>query len=196
MCSALRWALGSMPRLPGATSAKDMTMSRVAARTLQEWFLLEVRWRDAQSQGVYAPPRCLTCTDRGEKDVAHVSGSGPCPAFRAELQKLRSGKWSSYNSTLKEGGKPKTSWCRRPGREGPTYRSLVSSTNGTKTLPCIRMHQRGPGSLVYGNGDFLETDPGFILSGGGGDASIQLLLQPEWSFRGLWDSDSPPGGKP
>ena len=39
-----------------------------------------------------APPRCLTCTDRGEKDVAHASGSGFCPVFRVELRRLRGGK--------------------------------------------------------------------------------------------------------
>ena len=37
-------------------------------------------------------PRCLTCADRGEKDVAHALGSGSCPAFRAELRRLRGGK--------------------------------------------------------------------------------------------------------
>ena len=36
--------------------------------------------------------KCLTCADRGEKDVAHTSGSGSCPIFRAELQRLRGGK--------------------------------------------------------------------------------------------------------
>ena len=39
-----------------------------------------------------APPRCLTCADRGEEDVAHVSGSGSCPVFRAELRRLRGEK--------------------------------------------------------------------------------------------------------
>ena len=39
-----------------------------------------------------APPRCLTCADRSEKDVAHSSGSGSCPVFRAELWRLRGGK--------------------------------------------------------------------------------------------------------
>ena len=36
-----------------------------------------------------APPRCLSCADRGDKDVAHVSGSGSCPVFREELRRLR-----------------------------------------------------------------------------------------------------------
>ena len=39
-----------------------------------------------------AQPKCLSCVDRGEKDVAHASGSGSCPIFRAELQRLRGGK--------------------------------------------------------------------------------------------------------
>ena len=39
-----------------------------------------------------ASPRCLTCADRGEKDVVQASGSGSCPIFRAELQRLRGGK--------------------------------------------------------------------------------------------------------
>ena len=34
----------------------------------------------------------LTCADRGEKDVAHASGSSSCPIFRAELRRLRGGK--------------------------------------------------------------------------------------------------------
>ena len=36
-----------------------------------------------------APPSCLTCLDKGQKDIAHVSGGGPCPVFREELQRLR-----------------------------------------------------------------------------------------------------------
>ena len=39
-----------------------------------------------------APPRCLKCAYRGEKDVAHVSGSGSCPILRAELRRLKGGK--------------------------------------------------------------------------------------------------------
>ena len=39
-----------------------------------------------------APPRCLTCADRGEKDVAYASGSDSCTIFRAELLRLRGGK--------------------------------------------------------------------------------------------------------
>ena len=39
-----------------------------------------------------AQPKCLTCADRGEKDVAHASGSGSCTIFRAELGRLRGGK--------------------------------------------------------------------------------------------------------
>ena len=52
--------------------------------------------------------RCLTCTDRGEKDVAHASWSGSCPIFRAELRRLRGGKLNSYSSTSGEGRKPRT----------------------------------------------------------------------------------------
>ena len=36
-----------------------------------------------------ASPKCLTCLDRGDKDIAHVSGSGCCPVFREELWRLR-----------------------------------------------------------------------------------------------------------
>ena len=36
-----------------------------------------------------APPRCLNCTDRGEKDVSHASASGFWSIFRAELRRLR-----------------------------------------------------------------------------------------------------------
>ena len=39
-----------------------------------------------------APPSCLNCADRGEKDVTHASGSGFCPVFRAELRRLWGGK--------------------------------------------------------------------------------------------------------
>ena len=31
-------------------------------------------------------------TDKGEKDIAHVSGSGSCPVFREELRRLRGRK--------------------------------------------------------------------------------------------------------
>ena len=37
-------------------------------------------------------PKCLTCADRDEKDVAHASRSGSCPIFSAKLQRLRGGK--------------------------------------------------------------------------------------------------------
>ena len=94
-----------------------------------------------------APPRCLTCADRGEKDVAHVSGSGSCPIFRVELRRLRGRKWSFYSATSGEGRKPRTFWCRLPGRGGPMCCSLVSNTNGLKTLLGTRMHQGGLGSL-------------------------------------------------
>ena len=46
-----------------------------------------------------APPRCLTCTDRDEKNIAHVSGSGSCPVFWGELQRLKSEKESFCSST-------------------------------------------------------------------------------------------------
>ena len=36
-----------------------------------------------------APPRCLTCLDRGQKDIANVSGGGSCLVFREELRRLR-----------------------------------------------------------------------------------------------------------
>ena len=39
-----------------------------------------------------APPGCLTCADRGEKDFGHASGSGSCPVFREELRRLRGGR--------------------------------------------------------------------------------------------------------
>ena len=39
-----------------------------------------------------AAPRCLTCADRGEKDVAHSSGIDSCSVFRAEFRRLRGGK--------------------------------------------------------------------------------------------------------
>ena len=36
-----------------------------------------------------ATPRCLTCLDRGDKDIAHVSDGGSCPVFREELRTMR-----------------------------------------------------------------------------------------------------------
>ena len=33
--------------------------------------------------------RCLACSGRGDKDVAHVSGSGSCPVFQEVLRRLR-----------------------------------------------------------------------------------------------------------
>ena len=94
-----------------------------------------------------APPKCLTCTHRGEMDIANVSGSGSCPVFREELQRLRGSKWSSCSSTSGEERMPRTSWCRLPGRGGPMSCSLVSNTNGRKTLLGIRMHHGDVGSL-------------------------------------------------
>ena len=55
-----------------------------------------------------APPGCLTCADSSENDVAHASGSGSCPVFRAKLWKLWGGKWNFYSSTSGEGRKPRT----------------------------------------------------------------------------------------
>ena len=73
----------SMSRLPGASGARDMAMCRAAAR-------FQVGRMPAG-------------------DVAHASGSGFCPIFRAELQRLRGGKWNFYSSTLEEGREPRTS---------------------------------------------------------------------------------------
>ena len=102
------WVLRSMPRLPGATAARDMAMSRVAARALSETILAGgAVTRPIKPRSVW-PPRCLTCADRGEKEVAHVSGSGSCLAFRAELQKLRGEMRSSHNSTSGGGRNCKT----------------------------------------------------------------------------------------
>ena len=36
-----------------------------------------------------ARPRCLTCLDRGDKDIAHVSGGSSCPVFQEGLRRLR-----------------------------------------------------------------------------------------------------------
>ena len=41
------------------------------------------------SRGCKTTPRCLTCLDRGDKDITHVSGGGSCPVFREELRRLR-----------------------------------------------------------------------------------------------------------
>ena len=94
-----------------------------------------------------APPRCLTCADRDEKAFAHASGSGSCPIFRAELQRLRGRNWSSCSSTSGKERKPRTFWCRLPRRGGPLCCSLVSSTNGPKTLLGTRIQQGRMGSL-------------------------------------------------
>ena len=99
------------------------------------------------AQSCKATPRCLTCIDRGDKDIAHVSGCGSCPVIREELRRLRGRNWSSCNSTSEGGRMPRASWCRLPGRGGPMYCSLVSSTNGLRTLLGFKMHQRGPASL-------------------------------------------------
>ena len=81
----------------------------------------------------------------------HAGGTGTWrsswPLFQKELRRLTSRKWSSYYSTWGEKRMPKNSWCRRLGKEGLTCCSLVSSTNGPKTLTRTRMHRRGPGSL-------------------------------------------------
>ena len=36
-----------------------------------------------------ATPKCLTCFDRGDKDIAHASGGCSCLIFREELRRLR-----------------------------------------------------------------------------------------------------------
>ena len=36
-----------------------------------------------------ATPKCLTCLDRGDKDIAYVSGGSSCPVFREKLRRLR-----------------------------------------------------------------------------------------------------------
>ena len=36
-----------------------------------------------------ATPRYLTCLDKGDKGIAHVSGGSSCPVFREELWRLR-----------------------------------------------------------------------------------------------------------
>ena len=48
--------------------------------------------REVVAKECKAPHRCLTCADRGEKDVAHASGSSSGPVFRAEFRRLRDGK--------------------------------------------------------------------------------------------------------
>ena len=54
-----------MSRLHGASGARNMAMCRAAARFQAR------RMPAARDQGVQG----LTCADRGEKDVAHASGS-------------------------------------------------------------------------------------------------------------------------
>ena len=44
--------------MPSVTGAREVAMSRVATHRAKE---------------CKVPPRCLTCTDRGDKDVAHVA---------------------------------------------------------------------------------------------------------------------------
>ena len=65
-----------------------------------------------------APPRCLTCLDSSQKDIAHDSGGGSCPVFREALRRLKGRNWSSCSSTSKGGRMPRTFWCRLPGRGG------------------------------------------------------------------------------
>ena len=53
--------------------------------------------------------RCLTCLDRGKKDIARVSGGGFYPVFREELRRLRGRNLSSCKSTSEGGRMPRTS---------------------------------------------------------------------------------------
>ena len=112
---------------------------------------MNARWRcgamEHLARSCKVTPRCLTCLDRGDKDIAHVSGGGFCPVVREELRRLRGRHWSTCNSTSEGGRMPRTSWCRLPGRCGPMYCSLVSSTNGLRTLLGFRVYQGGPASL-------------------------------------------------
>ena len=113
-----------MSRLPGVSSARDMAMCRATA-----------------------------CFQTGRMPVGGMGvrrtwpKSGSCPIFRAQLQRLRSGKWNFYSSTSGEGRKARTFWYRLPGKGGPLYCSLVSNKNGPKTLLRTRMHQGGLRSL-------------------------------------------------
>ena len=81
------------------------------------------------AKGCKAAPRCLTCADKGKKDVAHDLGSGSCPIFRVELRRLRGGKRNFYSSTSREGRKPWTFCCRLAKTGGSMCCSLVSKTS-------------------------------------------------------------------
>ena len=59
---------------------------------------------------IYIAGSCTrTCADRGEKDVAHASGSGSCPIFRAELRRLRGGSEVSTAQPWEKEGSPESS---------------------------------------------------------------------------------------
>ena len=111
-----------MPRLPGALCTKSMAVFHVVALApVGRMPAGGVVTRRTGPWCVIPPPppsRCPKCTDRREKDIAHVSGSGSCPAFQTEFRGLRGGKWSSYSLTSKGSGsgESKTSCCRRPER--------------------------------------------------------------------------------
>ena len=84
----------------------------------------------------------------------------PGRASGVERQKLKS-------LQLKLGrGKDAQDLLMQTARErGLMFCSLVSNTNGPKTLSVNRMHQGGPASLFVALiclGDFLESDAGFV----------------------------------
>ena len=130
------------------------------------------------------------------KELDHVSGGGSCPVFQEGLRRLRGRNWSSCNSTSEGGGMPRTSWCRLPGRGGPMYCLLVSSTNGLKTLLGFGVHQVGPASLFVAPIWASPNDPFVVF-----ETQI-LLLEESLSedfgrslIGGDFNSESPEWGK-
>ena len=81
---------GASSSLPDASGALGMATGSVAAATPTE----KMTVGGAVPQGHLArnfklPRRCLACSNRGDNDVAHVSGCGSCPVFWEELRRLR-----------------------------------------------------------------------------------------------------------
>ena len=72
-----------------------------------------------------ATPRCLTCLDRGDKDIAPVSGGGSCPVFWEVLRRLRGRNWSSCNS-ISERGKDAQDLLMQTARERGADVILIS----------------------------------------------------------------------
>ena len=122
MClAAARFQVGTMPA--GSLGAR-LTWPRSARLHLGAWLVM-------------IGAKKISPMPRGAVPAQYLGGA----------PKVEGWKMIFYSSTSGVGGEPRTFQCRLPRKEGPMCCSLVSNTNGPKTLLGNRMHHEGLGSL-------------------------------------------------